>query len=333
MESLGRNSDGGGPPLVDGAKDMVGRGNVRRSSVDGLAVTLPRHPYPCLRSDDGSRQNGDLTKRRLRSRSPSSITISPCMGRRISVESDISMDSLLFETPSSQASRLAVERRISVESDISLESLLIETPSRQASRLTVEKDGLSLESCSALLEVMAMPFTHDPHDAHNAVIAKRRLAEDDLLSSAASCPNLYSGSSQNSSKSCSVLSVKLQTDSKFKLRKKHQPQHRCPSVNGSVTSIVKAPRYSGSATLSSLATDRRNSLQHALRRKSFSQMMPSAIHEKTLKRLEDLLNTSIHMSGSASVSSASMSNMTDTKRWIPSGVIFNTSVEVYMFEK
>ena len=182
-----------------------------------------------------------------------------------------------------------------------------------------EEDGSS--ACNkdqfGLMFGLLRKISGNNHAHHGAV----RQSEDALLSFAKSCHIHSAGSDLVSSESCSGLSVKSATDAKVQLRKKHQPQHRCPSVNGSVTGIVKAPRYSGNTSLTDQATERRGSCHDSptangrrrLNRRislptppelsklkaSFTQMMPSAIHEKALQhiRLIDLKRHMLFLAG------------------------------------
>ena len=354
-ENLRRNSDGENPPLVDEANDNNSTGIVRASSADGLRATYMGHRINRRHPENGGKQNSVINNchpicSSAKEMQPRQEKQPSEQGRRLSVNSDISIASSHNEDFESlvgfiKPSRPA--RRISVESDVSMGSSIDDEDGSSARKN--EQLGLML---GVLCKISGN--NHVPHDADNTFLAKRRQSEDALLSPAESCSIYSAESGLVSSKPCSGLSVKLATDSKVQLRKKHQPQHRCPSVNGSVTGIVKAPRYSGNTSLTDQATERRGSCHDSptangrrrLSRRislptppelsklkaSFTQMMPSAIHEKALQHMESLLNSSI-ISDTASITPSINSNATSSEKWIPSGVDFSTTMEVYVFEK
>ena len=177
-----------------------------------------------------------------------------------------------------------------------------------------EEDGSSARNKDqfGLMFGLLRKISRNNHAPHDAV----RQSEDALLLFAKSCRIHSAGSDLVSSESCSGLSVKSATDAKVQLRKKHQPQHRCPSVNGSVTGIVKAPRYSGNTSLTHQATDRRGSWHDTPTdngRRCFTQMMPRAISETNLQHMESLFSKTT-INDTASITASTNSNATGTEK-------------------
>lgn len=85
-------------------------------------------------------------------------------------------------------------------------------------------------------------------------------------------------------------------------RRRSRPLHKCPSMNQAISSIMKPSRYSSACTIGfdSKATTK-----------------PSQLECTTLP--------------SMSSSSSSSSSHTSANKWIASGVVFSSSVEVYLF--
>ncbi len=84
------------------------------------------------------------------------------------------------------------------------------------------------------------------------------------------------------------------------IRRRSQPLHKCPSMNQAISSIMKPSRYSSACKVGdSKATTK-------------------------LSRLDTSLT-------STAASSSSSSSHTSANRWIASGVVFSSSVEVYLF--
>jgi len=321
---------------VDEANDNVSTRIVRASSANGLRVTSLGHLINHSCPQQSGKQNRVFNN--YLPMCSSAKVKKPCQekqpherGRRISVDSDISIASLHNEDFASvlgviKPSRPA--RQLPVEIDISMGSSLDEEDGSFA-----RNNDQFLLMFGLLCKISGNNLA--PHDADNTVLAKRRQSEDALLSFAESCPIHSAGSDLVSSKSCSGLSVISATDAKVQLRKKHQPQHRCPSANGSVAGIVKAPRYSGNTSLTHQATDRRGSWHDTPTdngRRRFTQMTPRAISETSLQHMESLFSTTT-INATASITASTNSNATGTEKWIPSEVDFSTTMEVYLFEK
>ena len=95
------------------------------------------------------------------------------------------------------------------------------------------------------------------------------------------------------------------TKAGYLYRTRSQPHHKCPSKNQALSSIMKSPRYSASNTgrFYSSATK-----PPRMRHNSMSAAMPS-----TLSPLQ------------------SKPRRNSADQWIASGVVFNSSVEVYLF--
>lgn len=174
-------------------------------------------------------------------------------------------------------------------------------------------------------------------------ISAERHSKDSLASDLAYRRNIsYSGSDSFASNNGSA--------SRVMLRKMSWPRHRCPTMNGSVTGIVKAPRYSkGGAT----PAIRRKSNDDIFEEKEEQQQkdhqsslasrrrssMPWEIKPGELANLEEFssdgeLNndSSLHSSfrSSGSLLNASVHS---NQSWVPIGVNFNATMEVYVFEK
>ena len=105
----------------------------------------------------------------------------------------------------------------------------------------------------------------------------------------------------------SDISPKLDTSrtspSRCLLRKRCQPHHKCLSMNEALSSIMKPPRYSSSNTRS---IDSSATKPLLMRRNSMSSALSSSFSPSKPRR-----------------------NSAD--QWIASGVVFNNSVEVYLF--
>jgi len=86
-----------------------------------------------------------------------------------------------------------------------------------------------------------------------------------------------------------------------KLRKRSKPLHKCPTMNQALSSIMKPSRYSSACTI--------------------------GLDSKATKPSYSGCTTSSSMSSSSSPSSSH----TSAKQWIASGVVFSSSVEVYLF--
>lgn len=84
------------------------------------------------------------------------------------------------------------------------------------------------------------------------------------------------------------------------IRRRSQPLHKCPSMNQAISSIMKPSRYSSARKVGD--------------------------SEATTKPSQ--LDTSLP---STAASSSSSSSHTSANRWIASGVVFSSSVEVYFF--
>eukprot|EP00986_Skeletonema_menzelii_P018813 scaffold26725_cov218-Skeletonema_menzelii.AAC.2 len=105
----------------------------------------------------------------------------------------------------------------------------------------------------------------------------------------------------------SDISPKLNTSrtspSRCLHRKRCQPHHKCLSMNEALSSIMKPPRYSSSNTRS---IDSSATKPLLMRRNSMSSALSSSFSPSKPRR-----------------------NSAD--QWIASGVVFNSSVEVYLF--
>lgn len=86
------------------------------------------------------------------------------------------------------------------------------------------------------------------------------------------------------------------------IRRRSRPLHKCPSMNQAISSIMKPSRYSSACTI---GFDSKATKSSQLGRTTLPSM--------------------------ASSSSSSSSSSTSANRWIASGVVFSSSVEVYLF--
>lgn len=108
-------------------------------------------------------------------------------------------------------------------------------------------------------------------------------------------PTLLSTSNPGSSVAAKKSTSK---NPKLSLRHKFVPHHRCPSINGMVTGIVKPSRYSSASSNNCMIDTSAHSSIH------------SSTHSFNL-------NTSMH----------------STQSWVPTGVHFSENMEIYVFEK
>eukprot|EP00984_Skeletonema_dohrnii_P026667 scaffold16037_cov139-Skeletonema_dohrnii-CCMP3373.AAC.4 len=173
----------------------------------------------------------------------------------------------------------------------------------------------SSEIASKLDESIASSRTEDKLDESNAssitegstvdcrdpAVSQRRPAR--IISS----PNLNyrrHSSPQMDTSNTSPISEKALSRAGNTIRRRSQPLHRCPSLNQALSSAMRPPKYSSANT---------------------SCFDSSATKSSRMRR------STVVPSMSSSFSSPSSSHRTSADRWIASGVVFSTSVEVYLF--
>mmetsp|Transcript_3021 Transcript_3021/g.6614 ORF Transcript_3021/g.6614 Transcript_3021/m.6614 type:complete len:425 (+) Transcript_3021:65-1339(+) len=167
----------------------------------------------------------------------------------------------------------------------------------------------------------------------------------------------------------SSVSAKSASETKVSLRQKHQPHHRCPSINGLVIGIVKPSSYSPGNSSQATATSSsdtilastsppdqprrafriRSTLPVSLKQLSgsFFQLKPGEITK--LKNLRDIISSSSlgdtektpvgtknstkkECTIDTSTRSSLNLSMHSNQSWVPSGVNFSAKMEVYVFE-
>jgi len=159
-----------------------------------------------------------------------------------------------------------------------------------------------------------------------------------LLSLAMNYPTLYSKLALNFAASCPNLSAKVASETNLIIRKKHHPLHRCSSTNGMVMGIVKPSRYSQGYSLkaSSSTTDLTHLPGYNTQLKESEETNSKTIRRTTslLSVLDRCTTSSLSMHSNTTQSKSSThSKPACTNSWIPPGVTFHPSIEIYEFRK
>ena len=194
--------------------------------------------------------------------------------------------------------------------DLSLSSLLSEDEDRPSS----SKDVCHGDSIDTLMSgggSKAAPVKSITHQ--NKTVGHRRSGPYDFTQSDTSLLS-----------SCSNMSMKSAPDPII-LRKKSQPRHRCQEVNGAVTGIVKAPRYSRQTTDPTLASSDASNIS--------CTSQPRA--NRTFQRMNSLPVNAMRWKSAAEPSDSGFyrRSYSSCESWVPKGVDFSANKEVYVYEK
>ena len=194
--------------------------------------------------------------------------------------------------------------------DLSLSSLLSEDEDRPSS----SKDLCHGDSIDTLMSgdgSKAAPVKSITHQ--NRTVGHRRSGPYDFTQSDTSLLS-----------SCSNMSMKSAPDPVI-LRKKSQPRHRCQEVNGAITGIVKAPRYSRQTTDPTLASSDASNIS--------CTSQPRA--NRTFQRMNSLPVNAIRRKSAAEPSDSGFyrRSYSSCESWVPKGVDFSANKEVYVYEK
>ena len=211
-----------------------------------------------------------------------------------------------------------IGRRVSDASDVTMESFLNKDIGPFTNQNQNEDWPLVLDGRHAI----------DEHD-----IAKdedtSHVLETPLLFLARDCPTLYSKLAVNFAESCPDLFAKV-SEPNLIIRKKNYPLHRCPSTNSMVMGIVKPSRYSQGCSLkaSSSTTDLTHLSGYNTQLKESEET-----NSKTIRRTTSLLSMlgRCATSNTTQSKSSTHSKPASTDCWVPPGVKFNPSMEVYEF--
>ena len=168
----------------------------------------------------------------------------------------------------------------------------------------------------------------DGSDEH-AIVKNEDTSQDPkqaILSLTMTCSTL--------STSCANLSAKAPVGPNVLVRKKHRPLHRSlPNKNGSIMGIIRPSRYSqGDAQLNS---SMHSYLIKPSRYSRYDAQLNLSIHSYLIKPSgyseegDAKLNSSMHSYQSHSSTHSNVVNAS----WIPLGVNFHPSTEVYVFGK
>uniref|UniRef100_A0A7S2Q1S1 Uncharacterized protein n=1 Tax=Skeletonema marinoi TaxID=267567 RepID=A0A7S2Q1S1_9STRA len=111
--------------------------------------------------------------------------------------------------------------------------------------------------------------------------------------------------SQMDTSNTSLITKKALSRAGNTIRRRSQPLHKCPSLNQALSSAMRPPKYSSANT--------------------------SGFDSSANKPPRMMRRSTVVPSMSSSFSSPSSSHRTSADRWIASGVVFSTSVEVYLF--
>ena len=114
--------------------------------------------------------------------------------------------------------------------------------------------------------------------------------------------------------------------SKIRMHKKFMPQHRSPQVNDSVSSILKMPKYSRRLSLDLYSDMESTNLQRRRSSHTRSESMPP------IGPLPDLFFNSRKYSITSDSNNSNESN-NDSDEWVPKGVDFKPTAELYFFRK
>lgn len=195
--------------------------------------------------------------------------------------------------------------------DLSLSSLLSEDEDRPSS----SKDLCHGDSIDTLMSgdgSKAAPVKSITHQ--NRTVGHRRSGPYDFTQSDTSLLS-----------SCSNMSMKSAPDPVI-LRKKSQPRHRCQEVNGAITGIVKAPRYSRQTTDPTLASSDASNISCTSQpraNRTFQRMNSLPVNAMRLKSVAEPSDSGFYRSNSYS----------SCESWVPKGVDFSANKEVYVYEK
>ena len=227
----------------------------------------------------------------------------------------------------SESQLSVIGRRFSDTSDVTMEFVLNKNIGPFANRNQNEKWPLVLDGRHAIGDHDIAKDEDTSHDPANL-----------LLSLAMNYPTLYSKLALKFAASCPNLSAKVASETNLIIRKKHHPLHRCPSTNGMVMGIVKPSRYSQGCSLkaSSSTTDLTHLPGYNTQLKESEETNSKTIGRTTslLSVLDRCTTSSLSMHSNTTQSKSSThSKPACTDSWIPPGVIFNPSIEIYEFRK
>jgi len=314
LEMFRRNSS---PPLVVISEEKT----LRRNSSPPLVVISEAKSLPQAKKYIGRPPTRlPMTTTRIDSESQSG---SGSSGRRSVDSSGVSSDYKYRQSEAaaglgchgtacaSETQLSVIGRRASDTSDVTMESFLNKDIGPFTDRNQNEESRLVLGGRHAIDEHGIAKDEDTSHDPANP-----------LLSLAMNCPTLYSKLALNFAASCPNLSAKVASEANLIIRKKHHPLHRCPSTNGMVMGIVKPSRYSQGCSLKASSSTTEHLPGYNTQLKESEET-----NSKTIRRT----TSSLSVLDRCTTSSWSMHS--NTTHWIPPGVEFNPSIEIYEFHK